>query len=367
MAKKVQGIVGQGKGKRPEAQVQTATGGSEFVRLEEALPRPEVESAVRNQQQAELQQQVAQAQVQLPQQLTPNLPLNADLQQGGTQVPSQPQNAAIGQGNGLVSDSAQQQPLDTRTAFEQAVNFPRAPGETVSPKAVTAQAALGLTGGAAFLKAAAKQALNTPAATSFINKFISPTKGIIIRGGAPKVGEVAVNTKSTQLTSQLISSIWVKLGATAGAISFLSRLFDNGLDDRRYISALGAIDNEIIKNNDDLGKETVPQVRQAYMEEQAILLALRDDVTNPTGWETLINYPIINKKAVNSISARATLAVSDTQIRRARIALSKYALEQSTADVIRNLPPDVREAFIEQARLNRESESTAKSLIEGGA
>ena len=221
--------------------------------------------------------------------------------------------------------------------------------------------------GAASGKIAAKTALNIqPEAAHFIKTYAGKASAGILRGGAPEAGKLAVNTKTAGLVAQIARSAWGKLGITLAGLSIINQILDNGFNGTRYLNTVEEVKKAIRENNVAIEKEAVPQIRQAFMEEQEMLLKLEDEITNLDGWEAFLkNIPLVDNAAAKSVIAKGKRGLSESEDRKARLLLEKFALEQANANVIRNLPPDVREALIEYSKELKESESLAKELIGG--
>ena len=239
------------------------------------------------------------------------------------------------------------------------------PQEQATAISFGALGAGGLGGGFA-LKLSTNKALNTLLeALHFSKIYIGKAGKGILRGSAPKIGELAVNPKSAGLMKQIVGNIWGKLGITLTVLNMINSILDNGFDGTKYLNTVEEVKKAIRENNLAIEKESVPQIRQAYLEENEMLLKLEDEITNLDGWEALFKHiPILDNAAAKSIIAKGKRGISESEDRKARQLLEKYRIIQAQAGVIQNLDPDMREAIIEYAASRRQDIIAATALSE---
>ena len=328
---------------------------------------------------------------QIPEQLTPEqlkalgkTPEKTPLEQGLAQVGSlplaQPQTPAIGQGNGVISETPedlanaekQRQLLDLAipgfglgTAASLTQGTPEEKAQT--QKQIAFDVALGVIGGVISRAIAAKAALNTAEGTASFTSRYATAAGAETVGKVSKVGELALNPKTVGQVGQILQTTWGKFTATAAGLSLLKSVFANFKDSYRYITTLNKIDDAIRINNDAMSKETVPQIREAYIEEQAELLQVRDDFVNPEGIKAFLSdVPFLDDYIGKKLIARANDDLSKSEARRAKELINKYVIIQEQANVLKDLNPDIRQALIDYAQSSRQEEAAAETLIKGG-
>jgi len=363
VAGKVQAVVPQGKGKRPEALVQTATGTTEFKRLEESgLPRQDVARRVQEQKQKDFQTQVQTAEQQLqPEQpplqqpLTPEI--NPEVTLGDINIPvPQEQKPGFFDKIGIPELAPGfQTPAEQQGIQPQPLPFNinrNVAGAIASPLLASTEVAL-----------AAKQSLNVPAqATKIINKLKIPSAKNII-GKAPQAGQLAINGKTTLTLKDIATKVWQNKVATIATIGLVASLIDSSLDDNRYLDTVRALDDQINKISSNMVLEDDPLTQKAYLQERERLITIYEELNDVNAWDQFFSHvPGVKLQVQNKYKNIADDAVQSSQNFQFGVDDAKVDEINRLTAGLGDLPLDVADEIIKRAERKSKLRTGAEEL-----